>query len=119
MLTLKQKRKYEATNPKFEFYNGERMSIGADHPIVCAVGTFAIASFNKAFKKTYSRNPKPKAAVKLQSSYADIKLHPSDDDDENEEDENQSGGIRRLNMKEMANEKNPEISVTDKETKKT
>ncbi|GKB84447.1 ABC transporter F family member 4-like protein [Tanacetum coccineum] len=65
------------------------------------------------------RNPKPKAAVKLQSSYADIKLPPSDnDDDENEEDENQSGGIRRLNTNERANEKNLEISITDKETKK-
>ncbi|GKA81453.1 1,4-alpha-glucan-branching enzyme 3, chloroplastic/amyloplastic, partial [Tanacetum coccineum] len=71
------------------------------------------------FLKTYSRNPKPKAAVKLQSSYADIKLPPSDDDDKNEEDENQSDGIRRLNTKERANEKNLEISITDKETKKT
>ncbi|GKD34532.1 dynamin-like protein 6 [Tanacetum coccineum] len=69
--------------------------------------------------KTYSYNPKPKATLKLQSSYAEIKLPPLDGDDENEEDENQSGGIRRLNTKERANEKNLEISITDKETKKT
>ncbi|GJQ99713.1 hypothetical protein Tco_0522698 [Tanacetum coccineum] len=128
-------REYEVTNPKFEYYNGERMSIGVDHPVVCAVGTFAIAAFNKAFKKvkklwvdsildalrldsqflkTHGINGSSK-----QSLYADIKLPPSDDDDDNEEDENQSGGIRRLNTKERANEKNLEISITDKETKKT
>ncbi|GJY50721.1 probable serine/threonine-protein kinase [Tanacetum coccineum] len=44
-------RKYEVTNSEFEFYDEERRSIGVDHPIVCAVATFAIAAFNKAFKK--------------------------------------------------------------------
>ncbi|GJU27636.1 vacuolar-processing enzyme-like protein [Tanacetum coccineum] len=47
-------REYEVTNLEFEFYDEERRSIGVDHPIVCAVATFVIAAFNKAFKKVGS-----------------------------------------------------------------
>ncbi|GJS64957.1 hypothetical protein Tco_0679521 [Tanacetum coccineum] len=39
----------EGTNPEFD--DGERKSIGVDHPIVSAVGNFAVAAFNKACKK--------------------------------------------------------------------
>lgn len=66
-----------------------------------------------------TRNPKPKAAPKLQS-YADIDLPPSDDEEEDDvellsEDENQN---KKPTRKERANDRNLEISVTDKELKK-
>lgn len=82
---------------------------------------------DKAKKVTSSsstaRNPKPKAPPKVQSSYADIDLPPSDDDEDDVEyvsgeDENQKGGIKKPSRKERANDKNLEISITEKELKK-
>lgn len=67
-----------------------------------------------------ARNPKPKAAAKLQS-YGDIDLPPSDDEDDEEylteDDENQKG-VKKPSRKERASDKNLEISITDKELKK-
>ncbi|KAI3817151.1 hypothetical protein L1987_10940 [Smallanthus sonchifolius] len=75
----------------------------------------------KVASSSTARNPKPKPAPKSQS-YADIDLPPSDDEDDveylSEEDENQKGGIKKPSRKERANDKNLEISVTDKELKK-
>ncbi|KAI3730546.1 hypothetical protein L1987_61717 [Smallanthus sonchifolius] len=80
---------------------------------------------DKAKKITSSssttRNPKTKPPPKSQS-YADIDLPPSDDEDDadylSEEEENQKGGIKKPSRKERANDKNLEISITDKELKK-
>ncbi|XP_071696656.1 ABC transporter F family member 4 [Rutidosis leptorrhynchoides] len=67
-----------------------------------------------------SRNPKPKAAPKIQS-YADIDLPPSDDEDDieymSEEGENQTG-VKKPSRKERASDKNLEIAITDKDIKK-
>lgn len=81
---------------------------------------------DKAKKVTSSssttRNPKPKAPPKLQS-YADIDLPPSDDEEddaeyESGEEELQKGGPKKPSRKERANDRNLEISITDKELKK-
>ncbi|GJY16627.1 ABC transporter F family member 4 [Tanacetum coccineum] len=76
---------------------------------------------DKAKKATSSsstvRNPKPKAAPKVQSSYADIDLPPSDDEDDLSEDESHKGG-KLPSRKERASDKNLEVSITDKDIKK-
>ncbi|GKD58714.1 ABC transporter F family member 4-like protein, partial [Tanacetum coccineum] len=69
-------------------------------------------------QKLNAHKPKPKAAPKVQSAYADIDLPPSDDDDDADylSSEEGDGGIKR---KERASRKNIEISsITDKEIKK-
>nr|GEZ07079.1 ABC transporter F family member 4-like [Tanacetum cinerariifolium] len=76
---------------------------------------------DKAKKATSSSstvcNPKPKAARKVPSSYADIDLPPSDDEDDLSEDESQKGG-KLPSRKERASDKNLEVSITDKDIKK-
>ncbi|GJR45127.1 ABC transporter F family member 4 [Tanacetum coccineum] len=68
---------------------------------------------NKAKKATSLsstvRNPKPKAAPKVLSLYADIDLPPSDDEDDLSKDESQKGGKLPC-RKERASDKNLEIS---------
>ncbi|KAL8218586.1 hypothetical protein R6Q57_021959 [Mikania cordata] len=74
----------------------------------------------KASSSSMTRKPKSKPPPKSQS-YADIDLPPSDDEDDDmdylsEEDGNNRGMMP--SRKERANDKNLEISVTDKELKK-
>lgn len=65
-----------------------------------------------------ARKPKPKAAPKVQSPYADMDLPPSDDDDDADYLSSEEAD-ERIKRKERASHKNLEIpSVTDKEIKK-
>ncbi|KAL4566282.1 hypothetical protein LXL04_030396 [Taraxacum kok-saghyz] len=68
---------------------------------------------------TTTRNPKSKPPQKLQTSYADIDLPPSDDEeDEVSEDESQLGQPKKLTRKERAHDRTLEISITEKDIKK-
>ncbi|KAL8258128.1 hypothetical protein R6Q59_030169 [Mikania micrantha] len=74
----------------------------------------------KASSSSMTRKPKSKPPPKSQS-YADIDLPPSDDEDDDMEYLSEEDGNNRGMMpsrKERANDKNLEISVTDKELKK-
>ncbi|XP_023763868.1 ABC transporter F family member 4 [Lactuca sativa] len=81
---------------------------------------------DKAKKVTSSssttRNPKTKAPPKLQS-YADIDLPPSDDEEDDDAEyesgeEVQKGGPKKPSRKERANDRNLEVSITEKDLKK-
>ncbi|CAH1414803.1 unnamed protein product [Lactuca virosa] len=81
---------------------------------------------DKAKKVTSSssttRHPKTKAPSKLQS-YADIDLPPSDDEEDDDAEyesgeEVQKGGPKKPSRKERANDRNLEVSITEKDLKK-